>query len=420
VNKYQVRWGSNKGCPQAAPRKHIAKYLLNMLKFLKKILLVILGTAVALLIFEIGLRTISKHSFKIRQLTYDSERQVSFGEAPCALEPGSLVNGFRVNSNGFLTPEVSYNKSQDEFRIVLLGDSFAVGVVPYELHFIRLLEKYLNDNEMLNHIKNFQVVNLGLACVGTGMELELLRLEGVKYQPDLVILGFFIGNDFIDPIYTSKLFDKKKERLEDLRIISLIKNLYIIKTSLPNYGSQKIKPSHDKLYGFYTGEGLQGYNPFKPTFELEDYLEIEAGRLGVYQQGSSAYENLAQIKREIISMERLVEENNGEFLVLIIPDELQVNPSLLKQTLEYRGISKEEVDLGLPGRVLKDFFAENNIDYVDLLSYFETNNQSRVLYQPNDSHFNSTGNKEVAEILYSHIAPQVLGTFDDKVNNFLR
>jgi len=391
-----------------------------MLKFLKKILLVILGTVVALLISEIGLRIISKHSFKIRQLTYNPERQVSFDEAPCAFEPGSLVNGFRVNSDGFLTPEVSYDKPQDEFRIVLLGDSFALGVVPYKLHFIRLLEEYLNDNEMLNNIKNFQVVNLGLACIGTRMELEILKAEGVKYQPDLVILGFFVGNDFTDPIHTSKLFDKKKESLGDLRIISLIKNLYIIKTSLPNYEGQKIKPSDNKLYGVYTGEGLQNYDPLKPTFELEDYLKIEVGRLDVYRQGFSAYEYLAQIKGEIISMKRLVEENNGEFLVLIIPDELQVNPSLLKQTLEYGGISKEEVDLELPGRVLKDFFAENNINYVDLMPYFKTNNQSQVLYQPNDSHFNSTGDREVAKILYSHIAPQVLGTFDDKVNNFLR
>lgn len=410
-----------------------------MLKFLKKILLIVLGITAALLISEIGLRITSKHSFKIRQLTYNPKRQVSFDEASCALEPGSLVNGLRVNSRGFLTPEIPYEKSQSEYRIALLGDSFAVGVVPYKLHFIRLLERYLNNNEKLKSwgdIENFQVVNLGLACVGTGVELEVLKVEGIKYQPDLVILGFFVGNDFTDPMYTPKSFDKKKESLGDLRIISLIKNLYIIKNSLPNYGGQKIDTSDSKLYGFYTGEGTQDYQPLKPSFELEDYLEIEARRLSVYQKDSPAYETLEQVKREIISMKRLAEENGAKFLVLIIPDELEVNPSLLEQTLNYAGVSRGEFDLGLPGRILKDFFTENKVDYIDLLSYFKTDSQSQVLYQPQDSHFNSLGNKRVAEILYSHTVPQialslaertakesetqVLGIFDNEVVNFLR
>lgn len=135
-------------------------------------------------------------------------------------------------------------------------------------------------------------------------------------------------------------------------------------------------------------------------------------------------------------MKRLAEENGAKFLVLIIPDELEVNPSLLEQTLNYAGVSRGEFDLGLPGRILKDFFTENKVDYIDLLSYFKTDSQSQVLYQPQDSHFNSLGNKRVAEILYSHTVPQialslaertakesetqVLGIFDNEVVNFLR
>jgi hypothetical protein len=42
------------------------------------------------------------------------------------------------------------------------------------------------------------VINAGYPGTHTGEQLALLKKYGLQYQPDLVVLGFFVGNDFKD------------------------------------------------------------------------------------------------------------------------------------------------------------------------------------------------------------------------------
>ncbi|MBU1849701.1 MAG: hypothetical protein KKH40_03155, partial [Nanoarchaeota archaeon] len=48
----------------------------------------------------------------------------------------------------------------------------------------------LNENKL-----DYEVINLGVSGYGTDQELILLQKEGLKYNPDVVILGFYLEND---------------------------------------------------------------------------------------------------------------------------------------------------------------------------------------------------------------------------------
>lgn len=86
---------------------------------------------------------------------------------------------YRINSKGLRDEETSYEKPRDTFRIVLLGDSFTFGFgVPIEKHFSTLLEGYF---------ENVEVINMGIDAFGVDQELLYLRLEGFRYEPDLVL-----------------------------------------------------------------------------------------------------------------------------------------------------------------------------------------------------------------------------------------
>ncbi len=86
---------------------------------------------------------------------------------------------YRINSIGARDDETPYDKPEGTFRIVLLGDSRSFGNgVPIEKHFSSLLEGYFEDVE---------VINLGVGGFGVDQELLRLRLEGLRYQPDLVL-----------------------------------------------------------------------------------------------------------------------------------------------------------------------------------------------------------------------------------------
>jgi hypothetical protein len=52
-----------------------------------------------------------------------------------------------------------------------------------------------------------EVINAGVAAYGTGQELLLLDKEGAKYEPDLVLLLFFVGNDVANNNYKLELWD---------------------------------------------------------------------------------------------------------------------------------------------------------------------------------------------------------------------
>lgn len=86
---------------------------------------------------------------------------------------------YRINSKGLRDSETTYEKPSDTFRIAVIGDSRSFGFgVPIEKHFSRLLEGYF---------RNVEVINLGVSGFGVDQELLMLRREGFKYDPDLVI-----------------------------------------------------------------------------------------------------------------------------------------------------------------------------------------------------------------------------------------
>ena len=109
---------------------------------------------------------------------------------------------FVTNSRGFRsTREFTYAKPANTLRVLSLGDSHTQG---YEVHqdltYSAVLERYLK-----NHKLNAEAINTGVSGFSTAEELVLLENEGVKYNPDVVVLGFF-ANDFEDNLKAG-LFD---------------------------------------------------------------------------------------------------------------------------------------------------------------------------------------------------------------------
>jgi hypothetical protein len=88
-----------------------------------------------------------------------------------------------TNSRGLRgKTEYSYDKHSNKPRILILGDSFTFG-------------NHVSDNETYSHylqetMPNVEIVNMGVYGYGHDQMLILFKEEGVKYKPDIVILGF--------------------------------------------------------------------------------------------------------------------------------------------------------------------------------------------------------------------------------------
>jgi hypothetical protein len=121
------------------------------------------------------------------QAGYDFDRfDPELGWVPA---PDYRSDAIRTNSLGIRADrEYAFERTPGVRRIVLLGDSYTWGErtwhgeIRNEETFAALLEEELPATE---------TINLGVHGWGTDQQLLYLRRLGLRFQPDLVILGFF-------------------------------------------------------------------------------------------------------------------------------------------------------------------------------------------------------------------------------------
>lgn len=121
-----------------------------------------------------------------------------FMHAPHAKYEGRRIAGreylthIKYNSKGLRDYEYAYEKAPDVARILILGDSYGEGMeVELEQVHAKVLERMLNQNFAP---RKYEVINAGVSAYDTFMELMLLKAEGVKYQPDLIVV-LYTGDD---------------------------------------------------------------------------------------------------------------------------------------------------------------------------------------------------------------------------------
>lgn len=108
--------------------------------------------------------------------------------------------GIKVSSNRFGMREREYAlpKPVDLVRVVLLGDSFVLGVgARAEERFGVVLERELRARSRWPAPKRIEVLHIGVGSWNTRAESTFLRRQLSDFDPDLVV-QVFIGNDFDD------------------------------------------------------------------------------------------------------------------------------------------------------------------------------------------------------------------------------
>ena len=86
--------------------------------------------------------------------------------------------------------EYTLEKPKGKFRILVLGDSMTVGpgIENVENTYPKKLEYYLNEKLQL---PQFEIINTGHPGWNTDTQLYDLFINGFKFQPDMVFLGFY-------------------------------------------------------------------------------------------------------------------------------------------------------------------------------------------------------------------------------------
>ena len=163
----------------------------------RKLLLLGAALLVSLALAEIGARIFSRAppALTFRDAEIGLRQDPGFeGEVrgPESRRPVYL----RFHRDGFRGPDRPYAKPAATRRIAVLGDSMVAALdTDEESTWVRQLESMLGE---AGSDTRWEVLNFGVSGASTGTELVLYRKLVRRYDPDIVICAFFVGNDFSD------------------------------------------------------------------------------------------------------------------------------------------------------------------------------------------------------------------------------
>ncbi len=153
-----------------------------------------------------GLGTLKLADFAVGQLA-DSRQRHLLRLAPHAAvrhKSHEFDYVFQTNRLGLRGVDVPFEKPQGTFRIVVLGDSFVAGYGVADDHVMtKLLEERIAADHRArgaaaNDQTQVEVVNVGRVGTSTIREFDIYETVGRRFQPDLVILAYFLGNDLAE------------------------------------------------------------------------------------------------------------------------------------------------------------------------------------------------------------------------------
>jgi len=172
-------------------------------KILKPVLALLLSTLLCLLVLE-GLTRIfftTKLDYQIEMSRYAGlmKRQVIVKGSSHAHLPDQQAKlmgvDVTINAKGFRDKDYEPKKPDNIYRIMLLGDSLTFGWgVKAEDRFSDLLEARLNKEVQDSKYGRFEVINTGVGNYNTVQEVNFYEMKGRAWEPDMVILNFFIND----------------------------------------------------------------------------------------------------------------------------------------------------------------------------------------------------------------------------------
>ena len=289
----------------------------------------------------------------------------------------------KLNSKGLRDYEYGYEKNDSAYRIIMVGDSFVEGFeVELDKTFSKLLENKLKQDG------DYEVINFGHGGFGLIPQAVLIEEEVINYNPDLIILNYYIGNDltkidfgtynrFPEEFWLEEKHDLLKEKVYEKKTGTIIKNFlrrhfvlyYLIKKNLIN--------------------------------TREENTALEASPIYEKDYSDRLKENLETSDIIFKFLEDFTSENEIKFVVVLIPTKEQVDERIFKNFLGNESV--QDYDLERPQRLIKNLLEENYIEYVDLLPYLRENNINNTFYWEKDGHFNENGHEIVAEVIYRNL-----------------
>ena len=338
-----------------------------------KIALIFFGIFVSFLLIELSLRLFFKQNYSPRivkfknhqetwgtiyyesdyengyvnyQYCYSSDYKGFFDKNDCV--PTTL------NLLGFRGPLFEFERKEETYRIVFLGDSFTFGEgVFFEKTYPKRLENLLSTRTING--KKIEVFNLAISGSWTEDEIKTYIQFGQKLKPNLVVLQWH-PNDF-----PSSTLTRDHERSISGNYIAAFNPPEIVKR-------------------FALGRFI--WHTIKTKQVSNQIMQLTPLELVLGQESFS----------QIFELKQLISNDGADFVLLIFPELIKFNH------YPYSQLSDS----------LKEFCASKKIVFIDLLPPLSQHQDKDLWVHPSDHHPNDIAHEIAAQSIYDYLNKRYL------------
>lgn len=386
----------------------------------KNILIFLVSCLVGLLIVEFGLRLFESKSFflpirvneegytvhikNLDKYAYDNENKKKVH--------------IQTNATGFVGRDFPTEKPDKTLRVAVFGDSFTEAMqVDIEKNFASLIEKkmneYMDKTPTTEEYETVEVHNFGVGGTGTADAIMYYERYARAYDPDVVVLNFYSGNDSDD---NSKYFSYR-EQLQTMNrdewknipqqgaaeLLSFVgfKDTVFRSSAIVRLADRAIR-GNTWLYNLAVKADI-----YRPPVVGRTDTTIPPLHFYYRPELEPSYQQAIDFSLELIrEFAELVKEDKKQFVFVYIPEGNMVHAGRIEQ------LSKEYTEQGMNDFVPTSIHSKiipaittstKDIEIVDFTAEMthRINDKKEMMYLGDTGHFTEAGHDVVGNTLTS-------------------
>jgi len=390
----------------------------NIRRITQNTLIAVGGVVVAVVVLELGARLLPSPFDGPRNTANVCSAELGWRGRPnfeTTVATGDYLHDLTLNSAGMHDGEHQQPKPPDTFRILVLGDSFVRAHQVDEADTShQVLENLLNQGGVPGGDEDrplhYEVISGGVDAWGTGQQLLYYRSEGCLYQPDLVLLMFYIGNDVKDNLPGRGLTLDGKNCY--MPFFVLCGGRLDVDPWLYAPGFQP--PMGECSWAQKTALSILGrihrwsrlYTQIEPAFTV-NHANVAA--LDFFIGDNETFDYALELTLDLVEqLHQEVTEDGAQFrVVLISPSDLitfiRMDANEREAVYQEMPALRRAEEIAPPNQMLAETMAQDGVMVLDLLPIFSQHIDDTGggdLHFPDDNHWNAAGNHLVGEAIY--------------------
>jgi hypothetical protein len=318
----------------------------------------------------------------------------SFQASVYVPEAGRKV-ALRFNREGFRGPDRPFEKPAGVRRVAVLGDSMIASVgVDEEDTLVCQLERMLNEAHP--EVK-WEVLNFGVSGSSPGQELVLYQELASRWDPDIVLCAFYVGNDLADNC--SRLSNNPRIYFD----LDEQGHLYRLPFSAERARLSSLLNRYSRFYVW------QKVAINRSRHKLLEKAHVVAPGQWIYctqepEKVAHAWKVTDAVNR---SFQAEVQSRGGLFAVVMLPSSRQIYKDWFEAMLTRCGAYAEHFDPDYPDQRMRALCREAGIPLLQMTADFRaaapgesTSLKEQWLFLGGTGHFNERGNKVAARAVY--------------------